>query len=62
MNDFITFARAVDAFCARMNGGLAAVAIVLALLVAGIAVIRAEQYLPVVIANVATTYQPVGDP
>jgi hypothetical protein len=40
----LTFARAIDASCARMNRGLAAVAIYLAVLVVGMAVIRAEEY------------------
>jgi len=47
MKELVTFARAIDASCARMNSGLAAVAIILAVLVAGMALIRAEEYLPV---------------
>jgi hypothetical protein len=39
-------ARRVDAFCARLNGGLAAVAIVLAALTAALLVVRLPQVLP----------------
>jgi hypothetical protein len=39
-------ARRVDAFCARLNGGLAAVAIVLAALTAAVLVVRLPDMLP----------------
>jgi hypothetical protein len=45
MKEALTLARAIDASCARMNRGLAAVAVYLAILVVGMAVIRAEEYL-----------------
>ena len=53
----ITFAHDVDAFCARMNNGLAAVAIVLGVLAAALAVFRAEQVMPTLIDNVASGSQ-----
>ena len=62
MKDFVTFARALDAFCARTNNGLAVVAIVLAVIVTGLTVIRAEQSMPVVTANVTTGYQGIVGP
>ncbi len=59
IKDFMTFARALDAFCGRLNAGLAAIAIVLAFIVTGLAVVRAQQYVPTAMAGVATSYQPV---
>lgn len=53
----IALAHDVDAFCARMNSGLAAVAIVLGVLVAALAVFRAEQVMPTLMDNVASAYQ-----
>lgn len=51
------FARNVDMFCARMNSGLGAVAIVLSILVAASAVIRAQDYMPTSIADLPFGYQ-----
>ena len=53
----ITLAHDVDAFCARMNSGLAAVAIVLGVLVAALGLFRAEQVMPTLMNNVASGYQ-----
>ena len=54
MKDQLTaFARDVDAFCARLNSGLAAVAILLGFLVVTMSVIRAQDYI-VDPTNVAT--------
>jgi len=52
MKDFMAFARALDTFCAGMNRGLAAVAIVLAIIAAGATMARIEQYAPTVMTNV----------
>jgi hypothetical protein len=52
----ISFAHDLDAFCARMNSGLMAVAAALAVLVAVLAVFRAEQFLPAVIEDMASGY------
>lgn len=53
----IAIAHDVDAYCARMNNGLAAVAIVLGILVAAAAVFRAEQVMPTLMDNIASDYQ-----
>lgn len=53
----IAFAHDVDAFCGRMNSGLSAVAIVLGILVAASAVVRAQQYLPTTMTDVPFGYQ-----
>lgn len=44
--NLVSFARDVNAFCARMNSGLAAVAVVLSITVAALAAERAEQFVP----------------
>ena len=63
MKELLTFARTIDASCARMNSGLAAVAIYLGRLVLGTAIIRAEEYLPLAMAaNMATADQPPAQP
>ncbi len=40
------FARDLDALCAKLNDGLAAVAVLLGVLVIGMMVVRAEQIMP----------------
>jgi hypothetical protein len=63
MKELLTLARAIDASFARMNRGLAAVAIYLAILVVGLAVIRAGEYLPIaMVANMAIADQPLMKP
>jgi hypothetical protein len=52
--NLIVFAREVNAFCARMNSGLAAVAVVLSVTVAALAAERAQQLVPQ-ISNAVTS-------
>ena len=60
-NHLTAFARDVDAFCARLNDGLAAVAILLAFLVLTVAVIRVADYLPQTPVSMPTTFQSTGE-
>jgi len=58
----IAFAREVDAFCARMNDGLAAVAILLGFLVMTMSVMRAQDFMPEGIAAAPADYSiPTGE-
>lgn len=59
-NHLTALARDVDAFCARLNDGLAAVAILLAFLVLTVAVIRVADYLPQTPVSMQTTFQSTG--
>jgi len=52
----IAFARELDTFCGRMNDGLAAVAILLGFLVMTMSVIRAQDFMPEVVASVPANY------
>lgn len=49
-------ARDLDAFCSRMNDGLTAVAILLGFLVMTMSVIRAQEFLPSVLASMPADY------
>ena len=53
----LTFARDVDAFCARLNDGLFAVAILLGFLVMTTSIIRAQDFMPDMMAAVPADYQ-----
>jgi hypothetical protein len=56
------FARDLDTFCARLNGGLTAVAILLGFLVMTMSVIRAQDLIPDLVAAVPSTYTlPLGN-
>ena len=55
--NLIAFARSVDAFCGRMNSGLAAVATVLALIAAARAVELVQPYVPQISDTVMTGFQ-----
>ncbi len=52
-----TFARDVDAFCARLNDGLIAVAVLLALLVIVMMAIRAQEYFAQTLTSLPASYQ-----
>ena len=56
-DQLIAFARDVDAFCARLNSGLAAVAILLGFLVVTMSVIRAQD----LVAEATNLATPVVD-
>ena len=58
----LAFARDVDAFCRRLNSGLAAVAIVLGVVTAALGVVRAEQYLPTALDNMMSVTQLTPEP
>jgi len=45
-NDLVQFARDVNAFCARLNDGLTAVALILGLLVVTVGALRAQEFMP----------------
>jgi hypothetical protein len=45
-DDLVQFAREINAFCARLNDGLAAVAVLLGLVVVTVGVFRAHQFVP----------------
>jgi hypothetical protein len=45
-HDLVQFAREINAFCARLNDGLAAVAVLLGLVVVTVGVFRAQQFVP----------------
>ncbi len=51
----------IDAFCARLNGGLAAVAIVLGAIVLTASVFRAQQIIPAVMDGIAATNSVILD-
>jgi hypothetical protein len=56
------FARDLDARCGRMNDGLTAVAVLLGFLVLTMSVIRAQDFVPEVLASVPADYSPsLGD-
>jgi len=56
------FVRDVDQFCARLNGGLTAVAIMLGFLVMVMSIIRAQDYMPDFITQLPSGYQlPMGN-
>lgn len=57
--NLVAFARDLDAFCGRMNSGLAAVAIVLSITVAALAAERAEQFVPQ-LADAVTSGMPAA--
>lgn len=50
--DLVQFARDINAFCARLNDGLTAVAILLGFLVVTVGAIRAQDIMPQVVAMV----------
>lgn len=50
------FVRELDTICGRMNDGLAAVAILLGFLVMTMSVIRAQDFVPDVVASVPADY------
>ena len=52
-----TLVRDADAFCSRLNDGLAAVAILLGFLVAMMAVIRGQEIMSDVSTSMPTVYQ-----
>jgi hypothetical protein len=59
---FTAFLRAVDAYCARLNDGLTAVAILLGFTVMTMSVIRAQEFLPQALALLPAGYQmPLGN-
>jgi hypothetical protein len=51
-HDLIEFAREINAFCARLNDGLAAVAVLLGLMVVTVGVFRVHQFVPQMAAMV----------
>ena len=55
-NQLTTFARDLNSFCGRMNDGLAAVAILLGFLVMTMSVIRAQDFVPEVLATAPVDY------
>ncbi len=48
--ELVQFARDINAFCARLNDGLTAVAILLGVLVVTVGAIRAQDFMPQVVA------------
>lgn len=54
----IAFARDLDAFCARMNDGLTAVAVLLGFLVMTMSVIRAQDFVPDMLTSLPVDYTP----
>jgi hypothetical protein len=52
----VTFARDVDAFCARLNDGLTVIAILLGFLVMTVSVLRAQDAMPNLAAAVPMDY------
>ena len=51
-------ARDLDAFCRRLNDGLMAVAILLGFLVMTMSVIRAQEFMPDMLAAMPADYSP----
>jgi hypothetical protein len=51
-DDLVQFAREINAFCARLNDGLAAVAVLLGLVVVTVGVFRAHTFVPQMAAMV----------
>jgi hypothetical protein len=45
-DDLVQFAREINAFCARLNDGLTAVAVLLGLVVVTVGMFRAHQFVP----------------
>ena len=59
---FGAFIRDLDAFCARLNDGLTAVAILLGFMVMTMSVIRAQEFFPQTLAMTPVDYEiPVGN-
>jgi len=52
----IAFARDLETFCARMNDGLTAVAILLGFLVMTMSVIRSQDFVPDMVTSVPVDY------
>jgi hypothetical protein len=62
--ELVQFARDVNSFCARLNDGLTAVAVLLGLLVVTVGAIRAQDFMPQVAAAIPAddlqSPQPLG--
>ncbi len=55
--NLLTFAHDLESFCARLNDGLTAVAVLLAFMVMTMAIVRAQDFMPNALATVPSGYQ-----
>lgn len=59
--ELVEMAREIDAYCARLNAGLNAVAILLAFLVVTMGAIRAQDFAPQPTGMIPSGYQQVAE-
>jgi hypothetical protein len=61
-HDLVQFAREINTFCARLNDGLTAVAVLLGLVVVTVGVFRVHQFAPPMAAMVQVDDNPAASP